>query len=86
MSKGKIFGSKNSYIIFCFSSAHVQIFIRDQNDNFPEFTQAIYNAGVPENSDQGTIITKVEAIDVDSGDFGTMGIRYTNLRGGIAHL
>ncbi|BFF92829.1 cadherin-23 [Drosophila madeirensis] len=68
------------------SSAHVQIFIRDQNDNFPEFGQAIYNASVLENSDQGTIITKVEAVDVDSGDYGTMGIRYTNLRGGIAHL
>ncbi|KAM8704917.1 hypothetical protein ACLKA7_009385 [Drosophila subpalustris] len=68
------------------SSAHVQIFIRDQNDNFPEFTRSIYNAGVPENSELGTIIAKVEAIDVDSGDFGTMGIRYTNLRGGIAHL
>ncbi|XP_064550681.1 cadherin-23 [Drosophila montana] len=68
------------------SSAHVQIFVRDQNDNFPEFTQAIYNAGVPENSELGAIITKVEAVDVDSGDFGTMGIRYTNLRGGIAHL
>jgi len=64
----------------------VQIFIRDQNDNFPEFTQSVYNAGVPENSELGTIIAKVEAIDVDSGDFGTMGIRYTNLRGGIAHL
>ncbi|KAH8360154.1 hypothetical protein KR093_011089 [Drosophila rubida] len=68
------------------SSAHVQIFIRDQNDNFPEFTQSIYNAGVPENSEQGTIIAQVEAVDVDSGDFGSMGIRYTNLRGGIAHL
>ncbi|XP_022221011.2 cadherin-23 [Drosophila obscura] len=68
------------------SSAHVQIFIRDQNDNFPEFGHAIYNASVLENSDQGTIITKVEAVDVDSGDYGTMGIRYTNLRGGIAHL
>ncbi|XP_017143334.1 cadherin-23 [Drosophila miranda] len=68
------------------SSAHVQIFIRDQNDNFPEFRHAIYNASVLENSDQGTIITKVEAVDVDSGDYGTMGIRYTNLRGGLAHL
>lgn len=64
----------------------MQIFIRDQNDNFPEFTQPIYNAGVPENSDAGTIISQVEAIDVDSGDFGSLGIRYTNLRGGIAHL
>ncbi|XP_068152690.1 cadherin-23 [Drosophila tropicalis] len=69
-----------------YSSAHVQIFIRDQNDNYPEFTQTIYNASVLENSELGTIITKVEATDVDSGDFGSMGIRYTNLRGGIAHL
>lgn len=72
--------------IFFSSSAHVQIFIRDQNDNFPEFTQPVYNAGVPENSEAGTIISQVEAIDVDSGDFGSLGIRYTNLRGGIAHL
>ncbi|XP_037731996.1 cadherin-23 [Drosophila subpulchrella] len=68
------------------SSAHVQIFIRDQNDNFPEFSQTIYNASVLENSEQDTIITQVQAVDVDSGDYGTMGIRYTNLRGGIAHL
>ncbi|XP_067619192.1 cadherin-23 [Eurosta solidaginis] len=68
------------------SSAHLQVFIRDQNDNFPEFTKAIYNASIPENSEQGTIVTKIEATDVDSGDFGTMGIRYRNLRGGIAHL
>ncbi|XP_017067176.2 LOW QUALITY PROTEIN: cadherin-23 [Drosophila eugracilis] len=68
------------------SSAHVQIFVRDQNDNFPEFSQTIYNASVLENSEQDTVITHVQAVDVDSGDYGTMGIRYTNLRGGIAHL
>ncbi|KAH8250254.1 hypothetical protein KR026_009305 [Drosophila bipectinata] len=68
------------------SSAHIQIFIRDQNDNFPEFSQSIYNASVLENSEQGTRIAQVQAVDVDSGDFGTTGIRYTNLRGGIAHL
>lgn len=69
-----------------YSSAHIQIFIRDQNDNFPEFSQSIYNANVLENSEQGTMIAQVQAVDVDSGDFGTAGIRYTNLRGGIAHL
>ncbi|XP_054726430.1 cadherin-23 [Anastrepha obliqua] len=68
------------------SSAHLQVYIRDQNDNFPEFTQAIYNASVPENSELGTIVTKVEATDVDSGDFGSMGIRFMSLRGSIAHL
>lgn len=69
-----------------YSSAHIQIFIRDQNDNFPEFSRSIYNANVLENSEQGTMIAQVQAVDVDSGDFGTTGIRYTNLRGGIAHL
>ncbi|XP_036234309.2 cadherin-23 isoform X2 [Bactrocera oleae] len=66
--------------------AHLQIYIRDQNDNFPEFTQAIYNTTIPENSELGTIVTRIEATDIDSGDFGTMGIRFLNLRGGIAHL
>jgi len=77
---------RHSNIYIFYSSAHVQIFIRDQNDNFPEFSQTIYNASVLENSEQDTIITQVQAVDVDSGDYGTMGIRYTNLRGGIAHL
>ncbi|XP_046805505.1 cadherin-23 [Lucilia cuprina] len=69
-----------------YSSAHVQIFIRDQNDNFPEFTQSVYNVSVAENSEMGTNVAKLEAYDEDSGDFGTMGIRYKNLRGGIANL
>lgn len=69
-----------------YSSAHIQIFIRDQNDNFPEFSQNIYNVSLPENSEVGTTVTKIEASDIDSGDFGTLGIRYRNLRGGIAHL
>uniref|UniRef100_A0A1I8P9G8 Cadherin domain-containing protein n=1 Tax=Stomoxys calcitrans TaxID=35570 RepID=A0A1I8P9G8_STOCA len=69
-----------------YSSAHIQIFIRDQNDNFPEFSQSIYNVSLAENSEVGSLVTKLEATDVDSGDFGTMGIRFRNLRGGIAHL
>ncbi|XP_073815991.1 cadherin 88C [Musca autumnalis] len=69
-----------------YSSAHIQIFIRDQNDNFPEFSQNIYNVSLPENSEIGTTVAKIEASDVDSGDYGTLGIRYRNLRGGIAHL
>lgn len=68
------------------SSAHLQIYIRDQNDNFPEFTQSIYNVTVLENSEVGTIIAQISARDKDSGDFGTIGIRYKNLRGGIANL
>ncbi|XP_055907178.1 cadherin-23 [Eupeodes corollae] len=68
------------------SSAHLQIYIRDQNDNFPEFTKSIYNVTILENSELGTIVAQISAHDKDSGDFGTMGIRYKNLRGGIANL
>uniref|UniRef100_A0A1B0B4Y0 Cadherin domain-containing protein n=1 Tax=Glossina palpalis gambiensis TaxID=67801 RepID=A0A1B0B4Y0_9MUSC len=69
-----------------YSSAHVQITIRDQNDNFPEFSHAIYSVSLMENSEIGTAITKIQATDKDSQDFGTCGIRYRHLRGGVAHL
>uniref|UniRef100_T1H1K7 Cadherin domain-containing protein n=1 Tax=Megaselia scalaris TaxID=36166 RepID=T1H1K7_MEGSC len=68
------------------SAAHVQVFIVDQNDNYPEFTQSVYNVTIPENSEVGSFITQIKAYDKDSDDFGTMGIRYKNLRGSIAHL
>ena len=41
---------------------------------------------MPENSDVGITLVQIQANDVDSGDFGTQGIRYTNLSGSIAHL
>lgn len=69
-----------------FSVSQIQIYIRDQNDNFPEFNQTVYNVSLMENSEVGTVITKIQAIDIDSNDFGTLGIRYKNLRGDIAHL
>lgn len=69
-----------------FSASQIQIFIRDQNDNFPEFSQSVYNVSLLENSEVGTVVTRIEATDNDSNDFGTLGIRYKNLRGDIAHL
>ncbi|XP_063703738.1 LOW QUALITY PROTEIN: cadherin-23 [Culicoides brevitarsis] len=68
------------------SKVPVTIRIRDRNDNFPEFARHVYEVSVPENADIGWKIAEIEAFDADSGDFGTQGIRYTNLTGSIAHL
>lgn len=64
----------------------VTVYIRDRNDNFPEFTETLYEVSVPENCQVGTTVAWVQALDEDSGNFGTRGVRYTNLGGSIAHL
>lgn len=64
----------------------IRIQIRDQNDNFPEFAKPVYEVAVPENVQMGAVIATVQAFDDDSGNYGTKGIRYTNMGGGIANL
>ncbi|CAH4029361.1 unnamed protein product [Pieris brassicae] len=64
----------------------ITVHIKDENDNYPEFTQQIYTVSIPENSAVGSTVGRVQALDHDSGNFGTMGIRYTGLTGSIAHL
>uniref|UniRef100_W4VR90 Putative cadherin egf lag seven-pass g-type receptor n=1 Tax=Corethrella appendiculata TaxID=1370023 RepID=W4VR90_9DIPT len=68
------------------STVPILVHIRDQNDNFPEFTKQIYESYIPENSGIGVTIAEVKAFDQDSGDYGTKGIRYINLSGSIADL
>ena len=47
----------------------------------------MYTVHVQENVKRGTTIATVRATDVDSGIYGTSGIRYTELRGPLAkHL
>ncbi|XP_069027791.1 protocadherin gamma-A11-like isoform X44 [Embiotoca jacksoni] len=48
----------------------IHITVLDVNDNAPVFTQTVYKAGVKENSDKGTLITKVSASDADKGSNG----------------
>lgn len=69
-----------------FSEVPVVAHILDRNDNYPEFTKSIYEVFVPENCDIGTTVAWVQALDDDSGNFGTSGIRYTNLAGSIEHM
>lgn len=69
-----------------FSEASVTIRVLDRNDNFPEFTRSIYQVYVPENCEIGTTVAWVQALDEDSGNFGTRGIRYTNIAGSIDYM
>jgi len=48
--------------------AEVQIRITDMNDNVPYFTDRIYTARVPENTDAGTVVITVTAEDKDEGN------------------
>ncbi|VVC96242.1 unnamed protein product [Leptidea sinapis] len=64
----------------------ITVHIKDENDNFPEFTQPSYTVSIPENCGVGTTVAWVQALDQDSDNYGTRGIRYTNLSGSIAHL
>ncbi|KRT78306.1 Cadherin, partial [Oryctes borbonicus] len=69
-----------------YSEAQVRLHILDRNDNFPEFIKNVYDVWIPENCQVGTTVAWVQALDDDSGNFGTKGIRYTNLSGGSEHL
>jgi cadherin 23 len=62
------------------------VHIKDENDNFPEFTESLYKVSIPENCGVGTTVAWVQALDQDSDNYGTRGIRYTSLSGSIANL
>jgi Cadherin domain len=68
------------------SSVPLIVYIKDRNDNIPQFTKTSYNVIVPENISVGVSIAQLEAVDLDSGNFGTQGIRYTGITGSIAQL
>lgn len=69
-----------------FTEVDITVYIRDTNDNYPEFIQPVYEVSIPENCEAGTTVAWVQALDDDSGNFGTRGVRYTNLAGGIEDL
>lgn len=68
------------------SRVPVSVFIRDRNDNYPEFSSTVYEVSVAENIGLGHTIAQIHARDPDSGSYGTKGIRYTGLSGSIADL
>ncbi|XP_065411894.1 protocadherin beta-16-like isoform X1 [Chrysemys picta bellii] len=48
-------------------TALIRINVLDSNDNFPQFSQSVYKVQLMENSPRGTLVTKVEASDLDQG-------------------
>lgn len=68
------------------SSVPLIVYIKDRNDNSPQFSKDSYHVNVAENISVGALIAKVDAMDVDSGNYGTQGIRYTSIAGSIAQL
>ncbi|XP_078405897.1 protocadherin alpha-C2-like [Cetorhinus maximus] len=48
-------------------TAQILIIVMDVNDNAPVFDHEIYRATMPENAPQGTLVTKINAVDLDQG-------------------
>lgn len=63
------------------SSAQVTINVKDINDNIPQFDRDLYYGSVSENAVKGTTVARINARDIDTGIYGTDGIRYTEIRG-----
>ena len=57
------------------SRVPVRIRVQDVNDNSPIFEEEVYVVNVLENVESGATVGVVRATDVDSGAFGTGGIR-----------
>ncbi|KAM9740731.1 uncharacterized protein ACNS7B_012056 [Menidia menidia] len=72
-------------------SGTATIFIRvlDANDNVPVFSQRVYKVSVPENSVIGTVITTLNATDLDEGIYGEIAYSFSHLSdkmGGVIEI
>ena len=54
-------------VVCVLAEAEIQIRVTDMNDNAPFFSERVYTARVPENTDIGTIVMTVTANDLDEG-------------------
>lgn len=50
-----------------FCEAHIVLTLEDVNDNAPEFSADPYTITVFENTEPGTLLTRVQAADADAG-------------------
>ncbi|XP_053893215.1 protocadherin beta-16-like isoform X5 [Malaclemys terrapin pileata] len=48
-------------------TAQIRVNVLDNNDNFPQFSHSVYKVQLMENSPRDTLVTKVEASDLDQG-------------------
>uniref|UniRef100_A0A1I8MKU3 Cadherin domain-containing protein n=1 Tax=Musca domestica TaxID=7370 RepID=A0A1I8MKU3_MUSDO len=67
------------------STATITVSVLDVNDNKPMFEEQSYSASISESALPGQYITTITAKDLDSGNYGDAGIRYS-LSGNGAEL
>ncbi|XP_063045476.1 protocadherin beta-15 [Engraulis encrasicolus] len=60
-------------------TASIHIHVLDANDNVPVFSQRIYKASVAENSPPGTLVTKINATDLDDGVYGEVTYSFSHV-------
>ncbi|XP_041845420.1 protocadherin gamma-A11-like [Melanotaenia boesemani] len=60
-------------------TAVIQIAVLDANDNAPVFTQAVYEASLPENSPLDTVVVTVSATDADEGENGKVTYEFSGI-------
>lgn len=60
-------------------TASIHIHVLDANDNIPVFGQRVYKAYIRENSDQGTVLVKLNATDLDSGLYGEISYSFSHM-------
>ena len=66
------------------SRVGVVVYLRDQNDNSPVFSEESYQVWISEDLKPGGVITRLSAGDEDSGVFGREGVRFVGLQGSIS--
>ncbi|XP_023122682.2 protocadherin beta-16 [Amphiprion ocellaris] len=70
-------------------TASIRVRVLDANDNVPVFSQRVYKASVPENSPIGTVITTLNATDLDEGVYGEITYSFSHLSdkmGGVIEI
>lgn len=52
-------------------SSQLELLVSDLNDNPPKFSMDVYSSTLPEDTEVGTLVTKVHATDKDIGEQST---------------
>ncbi|XP_033878037.3 protocadherin gamma-A8-like isoform X3 [Acipenser ruthenus] len=58
---------------------NINIIVMDANDNAPVFSKSVYKATLDENSPMNTLIIKINATDIDEGQFGDVTYSFRHL-------
>ncbi|XP_053106744.1 protocadherin beta-16-like isoform X3 [Hemicordylus capensis] len=67
-------------------TAQIVIDVLDANDNFPQFSQSLYNIKIPENTLLDKLVTKIEASDKDLGSYAHITYSFSQVPGNVLRL